>query len=338
MKPTETENGKIMNITMNTPLLRKVYFFTTLIVGLAGDANAQSEAPTADERLVLLRTDRDRSEAIARDDMERVFSFWMDDAVVYPAYRAPARGKPAIRRFFHTNRARPGFSLTTEPFEARVAQAGDLGYTVGQYEFQFEAADGSPLTLAGVYLTLWRNVEGEGWKCFLEIQSPLGDVPADFDGGEAGDPSGDQRSRGDSTDLKPDGDMSPERAALLETRREWSEAIAAGDLERIFPFWTDDAVIYAAHRPSVRGKVAIREFVRGNRAQPGFSLTSDTFALEISRSGDLAYTVGNYEFTWDGPDGTPVRRRGRFVCGWRKNEDGAWKCMLEIHSPLRPPR
>ena len=138
---------------MNTPLLRKVSFFTTLMAGLAGDAHAQS-----DQGLVLLQTDRDRSEAVATGDTERVFSFWTDDAVIYPAYRAPVRGKPAIRKFVNANRARPGFALTTEPFEARVAQAGDLGYTVGQYEFQFEAADGSPLTLAGVYLTVWRDI------------------------------------------------------------------------------------------------------------------------------------------------------------------------------------
>jgi hypothetical protein len=34
------------------------------------------------------------------------------------------------------------------------------------------------------------------------------------------------------------------RQSLVEAREEWTQAIAAGDLERIFSFWTDDIVIY----------------------------------------------------------------------------------------------
>jgi len=29
--------------------------------------------------------------------------------------------------------------------------------------------------------------------------------------------------------------------------------------------------------------------------------------------------------------------RGTYVILWRKDDTGAWRCFLEIHSPLPPP-
>ena len=319
---------------MNNNILLKITLLAAMVIGLRAEAIAQPVNAKPKEQAALLQRDQDWAKTIATGDLEQIFPFWTDDAVIYPAYRPAVRGKAAIRQFVHANRARASYSLKTEPFEAQVAQARDLGHTLGRYRFESQGADGSLLTRPGIYLAGWRKVPDGGWKCMLEIHSPRY-APGNI-GNDLIAPPENQRSTETPSALEPDGGTGSHRAALLQTRRQWSDAIAAGDLERIFSFWTDDAVIYAANRPPVRGKAAIREFVRGNRARPGFSLTSDVFAMEVSRSGDLAYTVGNYEFKWDGPDGTPVQRPGRFVCGWRKNEDGDWRCMLEIHSPLSP--
>jgi hypothetical protein len=61
------------------------------------------------------------------------------------------------------------------------------------------------------------------------------------------------------------------RRALLDTREAWSRAIAEGDVDRIFTFWTDDVVIYPVGEPPVRGIAAVREYVRRNRQ--GLGLT-----------------------------------------------------------------
>lgn len=129
-------------------------------------------------------------------------------------------------------------------------------------------------------------------------------------------------------------DVVAERKALLETDRAWASAAATGDLDRVFPNWADEAVIIAAGMPAVRGKAAIREFVSKNRAQPGFSITWDPREAVVAQDGSLGYTVGNYMISTDGPESAPNIRNGRYVETWRKDATGAWRCTMEIHSPL----
>jgi len=54
--------------------------------------------------------------------------------------------------------------------------------------------------------------------------------------------------------------------------------------------------------------------------------------LEVvaSESGDLGYTAGTHE--WMDREGRATMP-GRYVTLWRRNDQGEWKCFLEIHSP-----
>ena len=123
-----------------------------------------------------------------------------------------------------------------------------------------------------------------------------------------------------------------ERTAVLERDRAWAAAARESDPERVFPYWTDDAVIYAAGMPAVRGKDAIRKFVAGSRAR-GLSMSWEPLEATVSQAGDLGYTVGSFQMSVKGPDGAPAIGRGTYLSAWRKSEDGVWRCTLEIHSP-----
>jgi ketosteroid isomerase-like protein len=129
-------------------------------------------------------------------------------------------------------------------------------------------------------------------------------------------------------------DVEAQRLALLDADRAWASAAAAGDLDQVFPFWTEDAVIYPVGMPVVRGKAAIREFVATNRAQQGFSITWEPLEAVVSQDGSLGYTVGDYKISVDGTDAGNVVRNGRYLETWRKDEAGSWRCALEIQSPL----
>jgi hypothetical protein len=62
-------------------------------------------------------------------------------------------------------------------------------------------------------------------------------------------------------------DLEAERAALLHADESWAAAAEAGDVDRLFGYWTEDAVIYPPVGPTVEGLDAIREFVRAARAR-----------------------------------------------------------------------
>jgi len=129
-------------------------------------------------------------------------------------------------------------------------------------------------------------------------------------------------------------DPASEHRTLLNADRAFAAAALAGEMDRVFSFWTEDAVIYPAGMPVVRGKEEIREFVARNRAQPGFSIQWEPRDSVVSQDGSLGYTIGGYHVSINGPDGSPTIRQGRYLQAWRKSAAGAWKCTLEIQAPL----
>jgi ketosteroid isomerase-like protein len=71
---------------------------------------------------------------------------------------------------------------------------------------------------------------------------------------------------------------------------------------------------------------------------PGAHISWQATRVDVARSGDLGYVSGPYEFVMNGPDGKPVTERGKFVEVWRKQADGAWKCVADIwNSDLAAP-
>lgn len=125
-----------------------------------------------------------------------------------------------------------------------------------------------------------------------------------------------------------------DRQALMDADRTFAAAATAGEMDRVFYYWTDDATIYPAGMPAVRGKEAIRAFVAANRAQPGLSIRWKPREAVLSDDGSLGYTVGDYEVSVARGDGGTTTRHGRYLQAWRKDEAVAWRCTLEIQAPL----
>jgi len=134
---------------------------------------------------------------------------------------------------------------------------------------------------------------------------------------------------------RPD-DPDAARNALLEADRAWADAAASGDVERIASFWTEDAVDYFPGAPVAAGKSNILELVKRNRSQEGFALSWEPTEGVVARSGELGYTVGRFQLSMADIDGSPMMRTGHYLCIWKRQPDGSWKCSVET-SVFGPP-
>ena len=74
-------------------------------------------------------------------------------------------------------------------------------------------------------------------------------------------------------------DLEAERAALFRLDKAWAQAAAARDVEKTVSFWADDARVVPPGQPAVIGKEALRQYVAGGFALPGFSIQWDTSEL-----------------------------------------------------------
>ena len=113
--------------------------------------------------------------ATAGEDLERILSFWTDDAVVIPPGMPTLEGKDAIRRYVEESLAIPGFSITWETNHFEVADSEDLAYGVGTNRVTVPGEEGALVTIEGRGVTTWRKEDGE-WRCVVDIWN---DAPPD---------------------------------------------------------------------------------------------------------------------------------------------------------------
>ena len=127
----------------------------------------------------------------------------------------------------------------------------------------------------------------------------------------------------------PPGDVSAVRAARVAQ----NEAIAAGDLDRVASFWTEDVTVRRALGQPLSGKDAARKALEPAPA-PATHLVYQrlTKDVEISPQWPLAFETG----TWEGHLGTlagPVVIGGRYSAQWVKR-DGRWLIRSEVFVAL----
>ena len=129
----------------------------------------------------------------------------------------------------------------------------------------------------------------------------------------------------------PQVDLEAEAAAIREaTDVEWLEVGQAKDLDLWVSFHTDDASLLPPNAPIITGKEAIRAFVSKLISTPGWAASWQTTKIEVSRSGDLAYSYGPQQTTVDDAEGNPVTDQQMWVAVWKKQPDGSWKCAVLI--------
>lgn len=95
-------------------------------------------------------------------------------------------------------------------------------------------------------------------------------------------------------------------------------------------YWSDDAVVMAPGQPATIGKDALRKMLEMNTTIPGFEVNWEPKAAHVSESGDLAYSIGvNYMKMLDSL-GNKITIFHKGVEVWKKQEDGSWKCVVDI--------
>lgn len=140
---------------------------------LAASIGCQSDVSQAQHRQDLIDTREAWVDAIGKGDVERIFSFWTDDVVIYPVSEPAVRGIAAVREYVRRNRQDLGLAPRMTPVDIAVSESGDLGYVVGTHVWVDREGRAS---MPGRYVSMWRKTAQGEWKCFLEIHSPR---PAD---------------------------------------------------------------------------------------------------------------------------------------------------------------
>ncbi len=102
-------------------------------------------------------------------------------------------------------------------------------------------------------------------------------------------------------------------------------------------FYAEDAVELGNGSPALLGKETIGRTMsflndKNNR------LTWTPVHVDVSESGDLAYSFGNFEFHSVDKSGKPTIEHGKYTTIWKKQKDGRWKVVLDMGNSSPEPK
>lgn len=139
-----------------------------LLVAVLAGCSQPVDTQAAEDQLI--ETDRAFSDMSDEQGQRAAFEAYMaDDAVVLRANARPFEGHDEIMSLFPETDAG---TLTWEPYSATVSESGDLGYTLGSYEYAMVDSAGIESYATGYYVTIWEKQPDGSWKFVFDTGQP----------------------------------------------------------------------------------------------------------------------------------------------------------------------
>src|SRR3984893_5492333 len=110
---------------------------------------------------------------------------------------------------------------------------------------------------------------------------------------------------------------------LRQLEAEFMKAAAEKGSQGYMSYYADDAVEVPNGAAIIQGEANIAKGM-GFLDQTNRLIWTPVGA-DISASGDLGYTYGNYEFHSKDKDGKQIVEHGKYTSIWKKQKDGSWK-------------
>lgn len=117
---------------------------------------------------------------------------------------------------------------------------------------------------------------------------------------------------------------------LTQLDDQWSKSAATRNADTLASYYAPDAIAYPPNEPAAIGQDAAKKIWASYFADSTFSISWQTDHAGVAKSGDLGFTTGSYEDSFQGPDGKLVNEKGKYVCVWAKQPDGTWKATHDI--------
>jgi ketosteroid isomerase-like protein len=102
-------------------------------------------------------------------------------------------------------------------------------------------------------------------------------------------------------------------------------------------YYAEDSVEVPNGAPLIQGKAEIAKGM-GFLDDKNNSLTWTPVGADMSASGDLGYTYGNYEFHAKDKDGKVTVQYGKYTSIWKLQKDGSWNVVLDMGNASPEPK
>lgn len=146
------------------------YLLFVVVPFLLGCSQRHVDPTTEGEK--LLRRDAEWSDlATAGKDVDKVVSYWSDDAVLIFPGQPVLEGKAAIRAYVSASFQTPGFKIHWVSQKPVFSPDGKFAYMRGTDEATVPGPSGSPMTVHSRGISIWRLDPDNQWRCVVDISN-----------------------------------------------------------------------------------------------------------------------------------------------------------------------
>jgi ketosteroid isomerase-like protein len=143
-----------------------------ILSALCAAGCAASAFDPAAESIKLSQRDADWSSAsFAGSDIDKIVSYWSDDAHVLQPGLPPIDGKTAIRTFVTASLKIPGFKIHWASEKPVFSPDGKMAYMLSKVETTAPGTNGTLQSTHGRSVTVWRRDADDVWRCVVDISN-----------------------------------------------------------------------------------------------------------------------------------------------------------------------
>ena len=132
------------------------------------------------------------------------------------------------------------------------------------------------------------------------------------------------------TSTPSDQQMAQWKEEIMAVEQDFNDMAQQEGLVKAFEFYAAEDGVIRRQKKIIQGKAAIAAWYEQD-VRPNETLTWQPTFVDVSQSGDMAYTYGDFVFTYPDPDSTGVMKTntGIFHTVWKRQEDGTWRFVWD---------
>lgn len=123
-------------------------------------------------------------------------------------------------------------------------------------------------------------------------------------------------------------DIEKAKMEIIEAEKAFNKMAAEKGLHDAFVHFSADSGAIRRGKNVLTGKMAISEYY-ANQNYDGVTLSWEPDFVDVSSSGDLGYTYGQYTFSRLDSAGNVASSQGIFHTVWKRQKDGSWKYVYD---------
>lgn len=116
---------------------------------------------------------------------------------------------------------------------------------------------------------------------------------------------------------------------IIEVENQFMLMAVEKGLAEAFSFFAADSAVIKRGESIIKGKEAIFETYNKPNPNTNIRLVWKPDFIDVSSSGDMAYTYGKYTYSYTDTSGVKQEHIGIFHTVWKRQKNGEWKYVYD---------